>query len=140
MFHPSIHPSMHSFIVLKMCNISTESQKCYLVWKLYIPVMVPIAETIPTIQEKNLGSTVHSNTNVRFTQKDLKKKKRLKKNSFPFYSCSTEEINSHNDIFTHRNENPAEALLNWYLFCTILDEDTDLVLVIQLLSSSVRGR
>lgn len=72
--------------------------------------------------------------------KGPKKKKRLKKNSFPFYSCSTEEINSHNDIFTHRNENPAEALLNWYLFCTILDEDTDLVLVIQLLSSSVRGR
>lgn len=129
-------------MVLKMCNISTESQECYVVRKLYIPAMVPIVGTHYSREKSRLYSTFQ-NTNVRFSQKDLKKKKkkRLKKNSFPFYSCSTEEINSHyNDIFTHRNKNPVEALLNWYLFCTILDEDRGLVLVIQRLSSSIQGR
>lgn len=69
-------------MVLKMCNISTESQKCYVVCKLFIPAMVPIVETTPTIQKKNLGSTGHSNTNVRVSQKDLKKK--AQEEQFPF--------------------------------------------------------
>lgn len=49
MFHSFIHPSIHSFIVFKMCNISTVNQECYL-WQWNIPAIVLVVETRPIIQ------------------------------------------------------------------------------------------
>lgn len=48
-----------------------------MVRKLYIPAMVPILDSIPTTQEKNLGSTVHSQIQMYdLAKRTFKKKKK----------------------------------------------------------------
>lgn len=56
-----------------------------MVRKLYIPAMVPILDSIPTTQEKNLGSTVHSQIQMYdLAKRTFKKKKKAQEEQFPF--------------------------------------------------------